>query len=52
MSVSDILSIAAIALILSPIVGITFAYCTEYYFKRKEKHISWLAELGIEEDTE
>ena len=49
MSVSDILAAAAILLIASTIVAITFSYCTEYYFKRKEKHLEW-SWKGVEED--
>lgn len=44
MTVLDILSYGALSLILFPIISITINTCIEFWFKRKEKHLEWIAE--------
>ena len=49
MSVKDILAVAAILIMASFAVGITYSWCVELYFARKEEHLKWLAKGGKRE---
>lgn len=48
LSLRDILCIAAIGMILFPLLSITFSCCTEIWFNRKEKHMVWCADKIVE----